>query len=453
MPKTEIRFLCQNCGYDSPRWLGKCPGCGEWNTFAEEKVVQAKKPKSPLAKEPACKPSAITEIRFSEEERSSTSISELDRVLGGGVVSGSVVLVAGEPGIGKSTIMLQIAEALSGGGSKVLYVSGEESLKQLRLRAGRLGTLSKNLNVVPETDLFQIESSIKSVSPGFVIIDSIQTVSRGDLPSAPGSVSQVRECASYLVSIAKSTGTTIFIVGHVTKEGSIAGPRVLEHMVDTVLYFEGERHKQFRILRGVKNRFGSTNEIGIFEMTESGLKEVKNPSEIFLSERPESVSGSVITAALEGTRPILVEVQALVSPTTLQIPRRTVTGLDYNRASITIAVLERRAGLKLGAKDIYINVAGGVKISEPASDLPLAVSIASCNRDVPVKSDTMIVGEIGLGGEIRAVNHIVPRVKEAAKLGFRRALIPSGNSKEASRIKGIDIVLVSGIAEALKLAL
>jgi len=416
--------------------------------------VADKKPRTLSSKSiPAQKPNPITEIEFKAEERTSSGIAELDRVLGGGIVAGSVVLVAGEPGIGKSTMMLQIAELLSKNGSPLLYVSGEESLKQLRLRAERLGTLSKSLNVLSETDLFAIEGSIDNLKPKFVIVDSIQTTSRSDLPSAAGSVSQVRDCAAYLVSIAKTTGTTIFIVGHVTKEGSIAGPRILEHIVDTVLYFEGERHKQFRILRGVKNRFGSTNEVGIFEMTESGLAEVENPSVVFLSERAEASSGSVITSTLEGTRPILVEVQSLVSPSSLQVPRRTVTGIDYNRASIIVAVLERRSGLKLGSRDIYINVAGGVRISEPAADLPLAVSIASCYRDKPVDPKTVVVGEVGLGGEVRSVGQIVSRIKEAEKLGFKKIIIPRGNLKEASKIKGIDIEGVSDIGQALNMVI
>ncbi len=415
-------------------------------------MVESNKPKIAGQKQTSSsRPSPINKVDYSAEERSSTSIAELDRVLGGGVVQGSVVLIAGEPGIGKSTLMLQIAESLSTNGVSVLYVSGEESAKQLRMRAERLGTLSSSLNVLSETDLFAIENSISELKPKFVIVDSIQTTMRGDLPSAAGSVSQVRECAGYLTSIAKQTGVTIFIVGHVTKEGSVAGPRTLEHIVDTVLYFEGEQHKQFRILRGAKNRFGSTNEIGIFEMTEKGLVEVANPSEVFLSERSSTASGSVITATLEGTRPLLVEVQSLVSPTTLQIPRRTVTGLDYNRASIVIAVLERRAGLKLGSRDIYINVAGGVSIDEPAADLPLAVAIASCYKDKPVDQKTVVIGEVGLGGEVRAVNQIIPRIKEAAKLGFKKIVIPRGNSKEVSAVKGIDVESVADVRDALQL--
>lgn len=451
MPKPEIIFLCQNCGFESSKWLGRCPACGEWNTFVEEKVIEEKKPKlSGLKVAASQKPTPITEVKFNAEERTSTSIDELDRVLGGGIVSGSVVLVAGEPGIGKSTLMLQIAEALSKNSVSVLYVSGEESSKQIRLRAERLGALSPSLSVLPETDLFAIETAIGELKPKFVIVDSIQTLSRGDLPSAAGSVSQVRECAAYLTILAKQTGVTIFIVGHVTKEGSVAGPRTLEHIVDTVLYFEGESHKQYRMLRGQKNRFGSTNEVGIFEMTGKGLAEVANPSEVFLSERPQMVPGSVVTSTMEGTRPLLVEIQSLVSPTSLQMPRRTVTGLDYNRASIVIAVLDRRLGLKLGSQDIYINVAGGVEIDEPAADLPLAVSIASCYKNKAVDPKTIILGEVGLGGEVRAVSQVVIRIKEAAKLGFKKVVIPKGNMKEIPGVKGIDVAGVSNVGEAIE---
>ncbi|MCX5725994.1 MAG: DNA repair protein RadA [Candidatus Saganbacteria bacterium] len=451
MPKQEVRFLCQNCGYDSPRWLGRCPECGEWNAIVEEKVAPEVKTKISLPSTPTEKPRPITELDFKVEERFPTKIAELDRVLGGGIVSGSVVLVGGEPGIGKSTLMLQSAYALSSNGSSVLYVTGEESSKQLRLRAERLGALSPKLSVLPETNLFAIEKSIEEMKPKFVIIDSIQTIYREDIPSAPGSVSQVRECASYLTRIAKTSGIPLFLIGHVTKEGSIAGPRVLEHVVDTVLYFEGERYKQYRILRATKNRFGSTNEVGIFEMKEAGLKEVLNPSEVFLSERPEKTPGSVVTATIEGTRPLLVEIQALVSPSSMVQPRRTVTGIDYNRASIIIAVLERRLGLKLGSQDIYINVAGGVRVNEPAMDLPVAAAIASCFRDKAVNQGLVVVGEIGLGGEVRAVNHIEMRVKEAEKLGFKEIVIPRGNQEEVKNIKGIKVLPVSELRQVFTL--
>lgn len=445
MPKQEVRYLCQNCGYDSPRWMGRCPECGEWNTLVEERVAPEVKTKISLPATPAQTPRPITELDFKIEERFPTKIRELDRVLGGGIIAGSVVLIGGEPGIGKSTLALQSAYALSNNGSSVLYVTGEESSKQIRLRAERLGALSPGLNVLPETNLFAIEKSIEELKPQFVIIDSIQTIYREDIPSASGSVSQVRECAAYLTRVAKSVGIPFMLVGHVTKEGAIAGPRVLEHIVDTVLYFEGERYKQYRILRATKNRFGSTNEVGIFEMRERGLVEVSNPSEVFLSERPEKTSGSVVAATIEGTRPLLIEIQALVSPSGSIQARRTVTGVDYNRASIIIAVLERRLGLKLGSQDIYVNVAGGVRVNEPAMDLPIAVAIASCFKDKAVNPGIVIIGEVGLGGEVRAVNHIEMRVKEAEKLGFKQVIIPKRNQKEIKNIKGINIVPISEI--------
>ncbi|MDD4179537.1 MAG: DNA repair protein RadA, partial [Candidatus Margulisbacteria bacterium] len=376
---------------------------------------------------------------------------ELDRVLGGGVVGGSVILVAGEPGIGKSTMMLQAAEALAKK-TKVLYVSGEESAKQIRLRAERLGTLSKNLILYPETNLFAIEKAINGTKPDFVIIDSIQTIFREDVTSAASSVSQVRECAAYLVKIAKSAGIPIFIVGHVTKEGTVAGPRVLEHIVDTVLYFEGEQHKQYRLLRATKNRFGSTNEVGIFEMKDKGLVEVANPSELFLSERPEKAPGSVITSAIEGTRPLLVEIQALVAPTKMAYPSRKVTGVDYSRFSIVIAVLERHLDLKLSIMDVYVNAAGGITVIEPATDLPIALAIASGYKNKPIDQKTVAIGEIGLAGEIRSVDRIEQRVKEAEKLGFKTALIPKTNLPELKKGK-IELVGVASVREAVQAVL
>ena len=387
------------------------------------------------------------EVEYKTEARSSTGIVEVDRVLGGGVVAGSVVLVSGEPGIGKSTMMLQSAEALSKS-STVLYVSGEESARQIRLRAERLGTLSKNLMLLPETNIFAIEAAIQSVRPKFLVIDSIQTMYREDIASAPGSVAQVRECAGYLVRIAKATGIPIFIVGHVTKEGNIAGPRLLEHVVDTVLYFEGERHKQYRILRANKNRFGSTNEVGIFEMKDKGLVEVANPSEVFLSERPKDAAGSVITAALEGTRPLLVEVQALTSFTKMPYPTRKTTGVDYNRTSIIIAVLEKQLNLKLSMQDIYVNAAGGVRVIEPAIDLPIALAIVSSHKNKPIDAQTVVIGEIGLSGEVRSVNQIAARVKEAEKLGFKKIIVPKANLKELGKTK-IGVLGVASIKEAL----
>ena len=453
MTRTEVQFVCQSCGNDYPRWYGQCPACGEWNTLVEESLnpkseilnkLQIQNPKSQI-------PVSITEVDFKIEERVPTVMAELDRVLGGGVVAGSAVLVAGEPGIGKSTMMLQAAEALAKN-SKVLYVSGEESAKQIRLRAERLGTLSKKLILFPETNLFAIEKTIDEIKPQFVVIDSIQTIYREDVASAPSSVSQVRECAAYLVRIAKATGIPIFIVGHVTKEGTVAGPRVLEHIVDTVLYFEGEQHKQYRLLRATKNRFGSTNEVGIFEMKDRGLVEVANPSEVFLSERPKEAAGSVVTAAIEGTRPLLVEIQALVSPSKMAYPVRKATGVDYNRVSIIIAVLERQLGLKLSTADIYVNAAGGVRVAEPAIDLPIALAIASCYKNKPIDAQTMAVGEVGLAGEIRSVNQIEQRVREAEKLGFKTALLPQANLKEIKKSK-IELSGISSIKEAITASL
>lgn len=448
--KQETRYICQSCGQDFPRWHGQCSACGEWNTLLEEQAPSSKLQnpnKYQIQSSKIQTPIAITEVDYKTEERKPTGIVEVDRVLGGGVVAGSVVLVSGEPGIGKSTMMLQVAEALSQK-ETVLYVSGEESAKQIRLRAERLGTLSKNLMLMPETNLFAIEKSIGDVKPQFIVIDSIQTMFRDDISSAPGSVSQVRECAGYLVRIAKATGIPIFIVGHVTKEGNIAGPRILEHVVDTVLYFEGERHKQYRILRANKNRFGSTNEVGIFEMKDKGLIEVANPSQVFLSERPKEASGSVVTAAIEGTRPLLVEIQALTSFSKMPYPVRKSTGVDYNRTAIIIAVLERQLGFKLSTQDIYVNAAGGVRVYEPAMDLPIALAIASSNRNKPVASDLVVIGEIGLSGEVRSVSQIEQRVKEAEKLGFKKIVIPKANLKEISKSK-IDILGVSSIKEAL----
>jgi DNA repair protein RadA/Sms len=453
MPKLDVKFVCQTCGYESPKWVGKCPECGAWNSLVEESTqVPTASSKQIRQIITSTEPQPITDVEFKDEERRSTGIDELDRVLGGGVVHGSVVLVSGDPGIGKSTLMLQAASSLAKAGT-LLYVSGEESVKQLSLRADRLGAKNKDLQVVSETNLFAIESHITNIQPSYVVIDSIQTIYREDLPSAPGSVSQVRECAAYLVRIAKTTGIPIFIVGHVTKEGSIAGPRILEHIVDTVLYFEGDRNKQFRILRATKNRFGSTNEIGVFEMKQSGLIEVPNPSEVFISERPKDASGSVITVIIEGTRPMLVEVQALVSSSSTSIPRRTSNGIEYNRSLMLATVLEKREGLKLYDKDVYINVAGGVWIDEPAADLSVVVSIASCYKDKAVDEYTVVIGEVGLAGEVRAVNLIEGRIMEAAKLGFKTAVIPRGNSGEVKKVKGINIIPVSNVKEAIAAAL
>ncbi len=399
------------------------------------------------------KPSPISSIETSEEPRVQTKLEEFNRVLGGGVVKGSLVLIGGDPGIGKSTLLLQVSAQLADTAGSVLYISGEESVKQTKLRADRLGINSQMLHVLSETDMEYISSAIQEMKPAFVVVDSIQTVYQSDITSAPGSVSQVRECTAELMKIAKTNGIPIFIVGHVTKEGSIAGPRLLEHMVDTVLYFEGERHHTFRILRAVKNRFGSTNEMGIFEMREEGLTEVLNPSEIFLEERSAGASGSSIVASMEGTRPILVEIQALISPTSFGNPRRMATGIDHNRVSLIMAVLEKRVGLLLQNQDAYLKVAGGVKLDEPAIDLAVAVSIASSFRDTPPNPADCFIGEVGLTGEVRRVSRIEQRVKEAAKLGFKRMIIPEANADGWTIPKGIEVVGVANVAEALRTSL
>ncbi|MBN2058160.1 MAG: DNA repair protein RadA [Candidatus Saganbacteria bacterium] len=448
--KPATRFVCQVCGQDFPKWEGQCRSCGEWNSLVEEQVANSKIQSSNKLQSINTrteKPLAITQVDYKHEERTPSGIVEVDRVLGGGVVAGSAVLFSGEPGIGKSTMMLQIAECLSKR-ETVLYISGEESAKQIRLRAERLGTLSDKLLLLPETDLFAIEQAVQEAQPKFLIIDSIQTMFRDDISSAPGSVSQVRECAGYLVRIAKATGIPIFIVGHVTKEGNIAGPRLLEHIVDTVLYFEGDRHKQYRILRASKNRFGSTNEVGIFEMKDKGLVEVPNPSQVFISERPADAPGSVITSGIEGTRAMLIEIQALVAPTKLAYPARKTTGVDYNRTTMIIAVLERHAGLRLMTQDIYVNAAGGVEASGTAMDLPIALAIASSFKNKPVDPATVIVGEIGLSGEIRSVNRIDQRVNEAAKLGFKQIIAPKTSVLEIGKTK-ISILGVASVKEAL----
>ncbi|OIK12053.1 DNA repair protein RadA [Peribacillus sp. B-H-3] len=458
--KKKTKFMCQSCGYESAKWMGKCPGCGEWNQMVEEvEIVKPARRGAFSHSDPAGlgagrqKAAPITTIETSQEPRIATDLGELNRALGGGIVQGSLVLIGGDPGIGKSTLLLQVSSQLARKQKKVLYISGEESVKQTKLRADRLGAASENLFVYSETDMDYIQQAISDVQPDLVIIDSIQTVFQSEVTSAPGSVSQVRECTSTLMRIAKTTGVAIFIVGHVTKEGAIAGPRLLEHMVDTVLYFEGERHHTYRIIRAVKNRFGSTNEMGIFEMKENGLEEVGNPSEIFLEERSQGTSGSTVVASMEGTRPVLVEIQALISPTSFGNPRRMATGIDHNRVSLLMAVLEKRVGLLLQNQDAYLKVAGGVKLDEPAIDLAVSVSIASSFRDKPTKPSDCLIGEVGLTGEVRRVSRIEQRVQEAAKLGFERIIIPSNNIGGWSVPKGIEIVGVSTVAEALKYAL
>ncbi|MFC7394817.1 DNA repair protein RadA [Scopulibacillus cellulosilyticus] len=452
MAKQKTVFFCQECGYESPKWMGKCPGCRKWNTMVEERIDRSH-PKGTQIKKTVSSPMPINKVESSKEPRIYTKMKELNRVLGGGVVPGSLVLVGGDPGIGKSTILLQTSDQLAENGYKVLYISGEESIKQTKMRAERLGIQADNLYVLAETDIHEIETKLHDVSPDFLVIDSIQTIYNQDIASAPGSVSQVRECTGQLMRIAKTLGIATFIVGHVTKDGAIAGPRLLEHMVDAVLYFEGERHHTFRILRAVKNRFGSTNEIGVFEMKETGLTEVANPSEIFLQERSQGAAGSTVVAAMEGTRPVLVEIQALVTPTSFGNPRRMATGLDHHRISLLMAVLEKRVGLFLQNQDAYVNVAGGVRLDEPATDLAAAVSIASSFRDQTTKPTDIIIGEVGLTGEVRRVSRIDQRIAEAAKLGFKRAFIPYKNLGGWKVPEGIEVVGVSTVKEALDYSL
>ncbi|WP_127584078.1 DNA repair protein RadA [Paenibacillus koleovorans] len=454
MAKTKTKFCCQECGYESPKWLGKCPGCQAWNSFVEELEAPAR-PRGLTstgthAKEIA---TSIIHIESSHENRILTPMAELNRVLGGGIVPGSLILVGGDPGIGKSTLLLQTSFGLTTKQLKVLYISGEESARQIKLRADRLNALSEFLLVLCETNLDLIEEAIQQVEPDLLIIDSIQTVYHPAVTSAPGSVAQVRECTSHFMRIAKGRGIATVLVGHVTKEGAIAGPRLLEHMVDCVLYFEGERHHTYRLLRAVKNRFGSTNEIGIFEMNELGLREVTNPSELFISERPMNVSGSTVTASMEGTRPVLVELQALIASTNFPSPRRSATGIDHNRLTLIIAVLEKRIGLFLQNQDAYLNVAGGVKLDEPAVDLAAAVAIASSFKDRPVHPYDIVIGEVGLTGEVRSVSRIDARVREAHKLGFRRAIVPAKSMKGWTPPDGIEIIGVDTVAQALKAAL
>ncbi|MCQ6268474.1 DNA repair protein RadA [Fictibacillus sp. WQ 8-8] len=452
MAKNKSVFMCQECGYESPKWMGKCPGCNKWNTMVEEVIkrdTQTRGLTTSSASGTQQKPQSIVDIKSEQEPRINTHTIELNRVLGGGIVPGSLVLVGGDPGIGKSTLLLQTSAKLAQHGQKVLYISGEESVKQTKLRSDRLNISAGDLFVLAETDLDLIEKAVTEINPSIVIIDSIQTVYRPEVTSAPGSVSQVRECTSHFMRIAKTKGIAIFIVGHVTKEGAIAGPRMLEHMVDAVLYFEGERHHTYRILRAVKNRFGSTNEIGVFEMKELGLSEVLNPSEIFLEERSKGVAGSTVVASLEGTRPMLVEIQALVSPTSFGNPRRMATGIDHNRVSLLMAVLEKRVGLLLQNQDAYLNVAGGVRLDEPAVDLAVAVSIASSFRDAPTRPTDVMIGEVGLTGEVRRVSRIDQRIHEAAKLGFERAIIPDKNLGGWTIPKGIEVIGVSTVEEAL----
>ncbi len=442
-------FFCQNCGHEEQKWLGQCPACKEWNTFVEEKVSTGKR----TAQEKTVRDAKIvplTQVQTETEERIHTSMDELDRVLGGGIVPGSLILVGGDPGIGKSTLLLQVCRELAEKGQKVLYISGEESLRQIKLRAQRMGEFTDRVLLFCETSLEIIREVIEKEKPEIVVIDSIQTMYSEEVASAPGSVSQVREATNTLMQLAKGLGITIFIVGHVTKEGTVAGPRVLEHMVDTVLYFEGDRHASYRILRGVKNRFGSTNEIGVFEMCQEGLKEVKNPSEFMLSGRPENAPGSVVACSMEGTRPVLLEIQALVCKSGFGFPRRTAAGTDYNRVNLLMAVLEKRAGYALGDWDAYVNIAGGIRINEPAVDLGIVLAIASSYKNRPLSDDTIVFGEVGLSGEVRAVSMPEQRVAEAKKLGFRNCIIPAVSVDSVKNIEGIRITGVSHIREAIQ---
>ena len=448
--KKVTVYFCQSCGYESSKWMGQCPGCREWNTFVEESIE--KKAAGQLKAAPGgteeLKTTRISEIDMQSKQRMGTGFGELDRVLGGGIVPGSLVLVGGDPGIGKSTLLLQVCRNLAET-MEVLYISGEESLQQIKMRAQRIGQFSDGLKLFCETGVERIEQVVERQKPQAVIIDSIQTIYSEEISSAPGSVSQVREATNVFLQLAKGTGTSIFIVGHVTKEGTVAGPRVLEHMVDTVLYFEGDRYASYRILRGVKNRFGSTNEIGVFEMRREGLIEVENPSEYMLSGKPIGASGSVVVCSVEGTRPILIEIQALVCRTNFGIPRRQTTGTDFNRVNLLMAVLEKRLGLQIGDFDAYVNIAGGMKINEPAIDLGLILAIVSSFKNRPVDEKMIVFGEVGLSGEVRAVTMAQQRVQEARKLGYETVVLPRVNLEGMDPVDGIKVIGVGGIGEAI----
>ncbi len=449
--KHATVFFCGSCGYESPKWMGQCPSCREWNTFVEEPSGGAAAKKGGMGAETGFhgKPSVLSEITAKEDDRMATGIAELDRVLGGGIVRGSLTLVGGDPGIGKSTLLLQMCRLLALAGHRVLYISGEESLQQIKMRADRIGRFNDGLSLYCETNLEMIEETIRQSAPEVVIIDSIQTMFSENVTSAAGSVSQVRESTGILLRLAKGMGISVFIVGHVTKEGTVAGPRVLEHMVDTVLYFEGERHASYRILRGVKNRFGSTNEIGVFEMREEGLAEVANPSEYMLSGRPKDACGCVAACSMEGTRPLMVEVQALVCHSSFGIPRRQAAGTDFNRVNLLMAVLEKRLGLQMSGCDAYVNIAGGMKIQEPAVDLGIAMAVVSSFKNRAIDEKLMAFGEIGLSGEVRGVSMAEKRVQEAKKLGFTTCVLPKANADALKEIRGIRIVGVSGVQDAI----
>ncbi|GAB6139201.1 DNA repair protein RadA [Halanaerobaculum tunisiense] len=453
MPKQKKRYICQECGYQALKWSGQCSNCQSWNTL-EEKIINPKEEKKEERVTTSGEAKKISQIKTRVEDRLKTGFGELDRVLGGGIVPGSLILLGGDPGIGKSTLLLQAAYSLSEEYDKVLYITGEESTRQVRLRANRLETIGSSLYILAETNILTVTNSVQELEPDLVVIDSIQTVHNPNLDSAPGSVSQVREATNRLRKLGKGQGIPIFVVGHVTKQGTIAGPKVLEHMVDTVLYFEGDQHRNYRLLRAVKNRFGSTNEVGIFEMKQSGLVEVLNPSQAFISERPTDVSGSVIIPCLEGSRPILIELQALVSSANFGTPSRMTTGIDHKRVSLLLAVLEKRLGLHLQNQDVYINIAGGFQVEEPALDLGVMLAIVSSFRDLSLRDNLAVVGEVGLSGEIRAINQIKKRITEANKLGFSEFIIPDSNAQNlSSSVEGVTINGASNVEEALDLIL
>ena len=446
--KSNTIFFCQSCGFESSKWMGQCPGCKEWNSFVEERISsQATQNVKKAVQQVAV--AKITEISTGDDKRIRTGMAELDRVLGGGIVPGSLILVGGDPGIGKSTLLLQVCNNLAAMGRKILYISGEESMQQIKIRADRLGNCNDNLFLLCETSLEIIREIVEREKPDMVVVDSVQTMYDEEVSSAPGSVSQVRAATSAFMQIAKGNGISAFLVGHVTKEGTVAGPRVLEHMVDTVLYFEGERHASYRVLRGVKNRFGSTNEIGVFEMRGNGLVEVENPSEYLLDGKPVGASGSVVSCSVEGTRPILIEVQALISQSNLGIPRRTCVGADINRLNLLMAVLEKRGGFHLSSCDAYINIAGGMKMNEPAMDLAIAVAILSSYKDIVIDDDTICFGEVGLSGEVRSVNQCEARVKEAIKLGFKKCILPESSRKALGNMEEIQLVGIKSIVDIL----
>ena len=460
MAKSRTAFFCKECGYESAKWSGQCPSCKAWNTFVEEPVVKEKNVKGIVninakyhetAGVKKAAPVRLSSVTAADTDRIKTDICELDRVLGGGIVEGSLVLVGGDPGIGKSTLLLQMCYNLAKNGNSVLYISGEESLGQIKLRAQRVGEASDNLMVLCETSLDTIENVLENVKPQIVVIDSIQTMYREEVGAAPGSVSQVRETTAVLMQLAKGLNISIFIVGHVTKEGVVAGPRMLEHMVDTVLYFEGDKNAAYRILRSVKNRFGSTNEIGVFEMRQEGLAEVANPSEYMLTGRPEEASGSVVVCLLEGTRPILVEIQALVCDSNFGMPRRTAAGADYNRVNLLMAVLEKRAGIHLSGSDAYVNIAGGMKVNEPAMDLGIVMALVSSFRNRPMMENTIVFGEVGLAGEVRAVSQPQIRINEAVKLGFGNCILPQVCLKNIKKTDKINLIGISSVKDAVKL--